>query len=138
MSNLDYKIYGKCFVIEQGYEDIPVFKCPMCNGTGINLYLPKTPCSCMAYGLNAEVYECRNGMMTTCKRIQRPERGTFYGKSEIYSGSSSDEIKTRYYVRTRSNGCGDWYPADKVFSSLEDAQKVCDKFNSKQTTNEST
>lgn len=129
MSNFDFRIYDKCFVIKRGYEYVPIFKCPMCNGTGMNLYLPKVPCNCITSGSNAEMYECRNGMMSACKRVQRPVKCTINDRSETYINSSPDEAIVQYFVKSKE--CEGWYPADKVFSSLEDAQKICDKFNSK-------
>lgn len=136
-----FEIGDKCFVIEQRYEYVPVFKCPMCNGTGMNLYLPKTPCNCIIHGLTTETYECRDGMMSTWKRVQVPVKCTINGRSETYMNSLPDEVIVQYFVKGKE--CEGWYPADKVFSSLEDARKTCDELNSKiaypgTTTNEST
>lgn len=129
MSSPYFEVGDICFVIEQRYEYVPVFKCPMCNGTGMSLYLPKTPCDCVIHGLTTETYECRDGMMSARKRIFKPDKGIINGRSE----SLTDNMKNydlRYCVKNKNYELI-WYPSERVFSNLEDAQNACDELNSK-------
>lgn len=60
--NTKFDIGDEVWVATRKFDEVAAFKCPVCNGTGANLYVKDTKCSARFDSENGK-YKCKNGTM---------------------------------------------------------------------------
>lgn len=119
MANL--RTWDKCYVPTLIDDFVPRFKCPMCNGTGANLYLRNTKCDCTIHDRDGELYFCHDGSMSIMAKKWIPVEETI---DNVYVDVINGESITKYH--TKRHG---WYMENEIYSTYEEAQATCDKYN---------
>jgi hypothetical protein len=117
----ELKTWDSCYVLTMAYDFIPKFKCPMCNGTGANLYLPNTKCDCMIHDRDGEAYVCHDGLMSIMAKKWIPVEEVI---DNVSATAVDGETAVKYH--TKRHG---WYMETEIFDTLDSAKAMCEKYN---------
>lgn len=129
--NTKFDIGDEVWAVMRRTCNIPRFKCPICNGSGANLYVENTHCSARFDSAQGK-YKCIEGTMHKVCAEYYPQKITInrveiFGNS-LYSEDNAIEYRTNYFTGN-SIGFFETYNEKDLFLSEQECQTECDRRN---------
>lgn len=124
--NTKFDIGDEVWAISRRTCNIPRFKCPICNGSGANLYVENTPCSARFDSTQGK-YKCIEGTMHKVCAEYFPQKITI---KRIEVSGEFELAKSEYGVSyVPEHAIFDLYCEENLYLSEQECQAECDRRN---------